>query len=80
DFGSSYLYKLPVADLIGERAMNTIWLSLVTVILTYIIALPLGLFSGRYKDSWFDKIVVVYNYVSFAVPLFIFALITLFIF
>ncbi|HCT96702.1 oligopeptide ABC transporter permease [Vagococcus sp.] len=80
DFGSSYLYKLPVADLIGERAMNTIWLSLLTVILTYIIALPLGLFSGRYKDSWFDKIVVVYNYVSFAVPLFIFALITLFIF
>ncbi|MGY3749974.1 oligopeptide ABC transporter permease [Vagococcus acidifermentans] len=80
DFGRSFLYKLPVTDIIGQRVGNTIWLSLLTVILTYLIALPLGLFSGRYQNSLFDKAVVVYNFFSFAVPLFIFALIMLFVF
>lgn len=80
DFGSSFLYKLPVSTIIGNRALNTIWLSVFTVILTYIIALPLGLYSGRYQNSLFDKTVVVYNFFSFAVPVFIFALLMLFIF
>ncbi|AQP54073.1 peptide ABC transporter permease [Vagococcus penaei] len=80
DFGQSFLYKLPVTEIIGQRVTNTIWLSLLTVILTYAIALPLGLFSGRYQNSLFDKSVVIYNFVSFAVPTFIFALIMLFFF
>lgn len=80
DFGQSFIYKQSVAKVIGNRAVNTLWLSLFTIILTYLIALPLGLLSGRYQDSWFDKAVVVYNFISFAVPLFIFALLMLFIF
>lgn len=80
DFGTSFLYKLPVATIIGERAINTILLSVITVIVTYLIALPLGLFSGRYQNSLFDKGVVIYNFFSFAVPVFIFALLMLFIF
>ncbi|MGO2082264.1 oligopeptide ABC transporter permease [Vagococcus sp.] len=80
DFGQSFLFKLPVTDIIGQRVGNTIWLSILTVILTYAIALPLGLFSGRYQNSLFDKSVVIYNFVSFAIPIFIFALLMLFIF
>ncbi|MGX7350481.1 peptide ABC transporter permease [Enterococcus canis] len=80
DFGQSFIFKLPVSDLIGDRVGNTMLLSLVTVILTYLIAIPLGLIAGRYQNSWFDKVVVVYNFFSFAVPLFIFALIMLFVF
>ncbi len=80
DFGNSFLYKLPVSTIIGGRALNTIWLSIFTVILTYLIALPLGLYSGRYQNSLLDKTVVVYNFFSFAVPVFIFALLMLFIF
>ena len=80
DFGTSFLYKMPVAEIIGQRAVNTIWLSILTVILTYLIALPLGLFAGRFQNSWFDKAVVIYNFVSFAIPVFIFALLMLFIF
>ncbi len=80
DFGRSFIYKLPVSSIIGNRALNTIWLSLLTVIITYLIALPLGLFSGRYQNSLFDKGVVIYNFISFAVPTFVFALLVLFIF
>lgn len=80
NLGESFIYKLPVSTLIGGRILNTFWLSLVTVIITYLIALPLGMLAGRYENSLLDKIVVVYNFFSFAVPTFIFALITLFIF
>src|SRR5699024_7736790 len=80
DFGVSYIYKQPVTALIGQKASNTILLSLVSLILTYMIALPLGMFAGRYNDSWFDKGVVIYNYVSFAVPTFVLARLIVWIF
>lgn len=80
DFGQSFLYKRPVVDLIGERVSNTLLLSVFTVIFTYLIAVPLGMLAGRYQNSILDKIVVIYNFFSFAVPLFIFGLIMLFVF
>lgn len=80
DFGRSYTYKVPVTKLIGERATNTLWLSLLTLLLTYLIAVPLGIYAGRYQNSRLDKAVVAYNFISFAVPTFVFALIMLMIF
>lgn len=80
DFGESFIFKLPVSTLIGSRAVNTVLLSLLTVVIMYAIALPLGVLSGRYQNSILDKFVVVYNFISFAVPPFIFALVMLFIF
>lgn len=80
DFGQSYTYKIAVTKLIGERAVNTLWLSLLTLILTYLIAIPLGINAGRYQDSLFDKGVVVYNFVSYAIPSFVLGLIFLLIF
>ncbi len=52
DFGQSYTYKYEVTKLIGERIGNTVWLSLLTLILTYLIALPLGMIAGRFPNSW----------------------------
>ncbi|MBU5256198.1 oligopeptide ABC transporter permease [Tissierella praeacuta] len=80
DFGKSYTYKMPVATLIGERAKNTLWLSLLTLILTYLIAIPLGIYAGRYQNSCFDKCVIIYNFISYAIPSFILSLILLAIF
>lgn len=80
DFGSSYTYKQDVSVLIGQRAQNTILLSLVSLVLTYVIALPLGMLAGRFNDSFMDKAVVVYNYVSFAIPTFVLALLMLWLF
>ncbi|WP_027107539.1 ABC transporter permease [Lacticigenium naphthae] len=69
-----------VMTIIGMRAQNTILLSALSLVLTYLIALPLGMFAGRYNDSFFDKAVVVYNYVSFAIPTFVLALLMLWLF
>lgn len=80
EFGLSYTYKMPVEKLIGQRAVNTLWLSLLTLILTYLIAIPLGIYAGRYNNSRFDKGVIIYNFISYAIPSFILALILLAIF
>lgn len=80
DFGISYAHKMKVTDLIGERLGNTVSLALVILILTYLIAIPLGVISGRWNDTWADRLITLYNYLGFATPLFIFALIMLFLF
>ncbi|PEB53735.1 peptide ABC transporter permease [Bacillus pseudomycoides] len=80
DFGVSYAHKLKVTDLIGERLGNTVSLALFILILTYLIAIPLGIISGRWNDTWGDRLITIYNYLGFATPLFIFGLIMLFLF
>ncbi|GAA0374883.1 oligopeptide ABC transporter permease [Bacillus horti] len=80
DLGQSFRYKMPVTDLINQRMVNTILLSILTLIFTYIIALPLGIISGRYNDTLADRMITGYTYLGFAAPLFIFALLMLFIF
>lgn len=80
DLGQSFRFKMDVTKLIGERLANTFWLSLVTLILTYIIAIPLGIVSGRWHDTWADRLITGYTYVGFAAPLFIFALLMLWLF
>lgn len=80
DFGDSYSFKMSVAPLIGEKALNTLWLSLLSVILVYIIAIPLGILAGRYQNSMLDKTVVLYSFISYAIPTFVLSLLFLFIF
>ncbi|MCI5997742.1 MAG: oligopeptide ABC transporter permease [Parvimonas sp.] len=80
DFGTSYGFKIPVVDLLGQRIGNTFWLSLFCVTFMYALALPLGIFSGRYSGTKFDKAVTFYNFVTYAIPGFIFYLIMILIF
>lgn len=80
DFGQSYAHQQPVTNLIAGRIENTVLLSLFTMIVIYLIAIPLGIIAGRWADSWADKMIVTYNYFSLATPVFVFALLLLFVF
>lgn len=80
DLGMSYQFKSPVASLIAERATNTLWLSLLTVILSYAIAIPLGVVAGRYENSQKDKLIQFYSFVVYAIPAFVFYLLGVYIF
>ena len=80
DFGLSYAYKIPVKTLIGQRAANTFVLSLLSTVLTYCIAIPLGVLAGRYQNSKLDKMVILYNYISYAIPTFVLSLMMLWLF
>lgn len=80
DLGMSYTYKLRVTTLIGQRGYNTFILSLFSVILSYTISIPLGILAGRYNDSKFDKAVILYNYISYAIPTFVLSILMLWLF
>lgn len=80
DFGQSIFFKQPVSFIIMQRLNNTIWLSLLTMVITYVIALPLGMIAGRYQNSVADKIINVYNFLTFSTPVFIFAILLLWLF
>ncbi len=80
DWGISYTFKVNVTDVIENRIWNTVNLALLTLLFTYLIAIPLGVISGRYSDSWIDKAITGYTYLGFATPMFIFAMLMLFVF
>lgn len=80
DFGQSIRFKVPVTTVIGDRLINSFWLSLVTLIFTYLLAIPLGILSGRYNDTWLDRLITGYTYIGFAIPLFIFGLVMVWVF
>lgn len=80
DFGQSYTYKVEVSALIGERALNTFWLALFSTFLVYLIAIPLGIIAGRYQERFIDKTIILYSFVSYAIPIFVLGLIFLYVF
>lgn len=80
DFGRSWAHKMPVLDIIAQRIMPTLWLSLLTTIITYAIALPLGLLAGRFQNTWIDRTVNVYNFITYSVPTFVLGLLFIWLF
>lgn len=80
DFGMSFHHKIKVTELLGQRMANTLWLSLLSLVITYLIAIPLGIVSGRYNDKLADQMITGYTYLGFATPLFIFALLMVWLF
>ncbi|MCH3904542.1 MAG: ABC transporter permease [Lactobacillus sp.] len=80
DLGQSYIQHVPVASLIWDRAVNTFWLSLLTVLLTYSIAIPMGISAGRHQDEWQDQAIQIFNYITFAVPGFVFYILGIWLF
>ncbi|WYP25844.1 oligopeptide ABC transporter permease [Alkalihalobacillus sp. FSL W8-0930] len=80
DFGQSFRHKIPVTDLIDQKLWNTVWLSLLSLIFTYLMAIPLGITSGRFNDSIADRLISGYTYVGFAAPTFIVGLLVLYLF
>ena len=80
EFGNSYTYQIKVSTILGERALNTFWLSLLTTVLLYAIAIPLGVLAGRYQNSLFDRGVLLYSFVTYAIPTFVLALIFIYFF
>lgn len=79
DFGLSLEYQRPNADLIGEQIGLTIALALFSFVLTWVIAVPAGIYSATHPRSLGDHVLTVINYVGVAVPNFMLALVLMWI-
>lgn len=74
DFGSSFAEKKPVLDVIGSRVTNTLLLTVPSLILAYLLAIPIGLFSTWRSGKADERLVGVGLYMLYAIPSFIAAL------
>jgi peptide/nickel transport system permease protein len=68
DFGMSFAHMRPVTEVIGERIWITFSLGLYTIILTYLIALPLGLSAGKRSGTVIEKAILTYIFIALAMP------------
>lgn len=78
DLGMSLLFGEKVADLIASRLPMTLLVSLLTVTFTYVVAIPIGIFSATHQYTIWDYILTVVGFVGIAVPNFLLALIVMF--
>lgn len=79
DFGVSFEWNLPVRDLIGQRIALTIFISVSTILFTWIMALAIGVYSAVYKYSFLDYLFTTIGFLGLAVPNFMLALIFMYI-
>lgn len=79
DFGYSLEWKRPVADLIFDRLMLTLLLSLLSLAIMWVIAVPIGIYSATHQYSWGDNILTFLGFLGLSVPDFLLGLVYLFI-
>ncbi|TMJ14796.1 MAG: ABC transporter permease [Bacillati bacterium ANGP1] len=78
DFGLSFAYQVPVTWLIGSRALNTLLLSITSMVAAWALAIPLGIYSAVHQYSVADGALNVSAFVAISVPSFFSALLLLY--
>lgn len=70
DFGKSFKDKRPVRDKIAERLPITASLAVITIVITYLISIPLGVYSSWRPDTWADRLSTVAVFILYSLPVF----------
>ena len=78
DFGYSFEYRLPVRDVIGDKLLLTMIVSFFTILFTWIIAFPIGVYSATHQYSWGDYGLTFIGLLGLATPNFLLALVLLY--
>ncbi len=79
DFGHSFEYDLPVMDVIGDRFFLTFVVSFSTILFTWIVSFPIGMYSATHQYNMGDHALTIVGFVGLATPNFILALVLLYI-
>ncbi len=79
DFGWSFEHNLPVTEVVGDRLTLSILLSFTTVLFTWIVAFPIGVYSATRRYSVGDYTLTFIGFIGLATPNFLLALIALYL-
>jgi len=79
DFGNSFTYQRPVVDILKERLPRTIIISLVSIVFTWIIAIPLGIIAALKKNSVWDYVLTFLSFIGLSLPAFLLAILLMYI-
>ena len=79
DFGNSFTYDRPVTDMLRERVPRTMAITLAGVLLSWLIAVPIGIYSAVHQYSFSDYVFTFLGFVGLSFPAFLFAIVLVFI-
>ena len=80
DLGTSYFFKKPVSELMLLRVGPTLALATTTLIITILVAVPIGVMAAYRHGSWIDRGVMAFSVMGFSVPIFVVGYILVYIF
>ena len=80
DLGTSFVTKRPVSQEIKEHMAPTVEMTAVSLAVTVIIAIPLGILCAVYKDRWIANIFRIFSFIGISVPSFVISLVFLWLF
>lgn len=80
DFGESFFFKKSVAELIAGRIEPTLALSISTIIIAILVAVPLGVLAAYKHGTVVDKVVMGFSVLGFSVPVFVFGYLLIYVF
>src|SRR5690349_16670014 len=75
DMGYSFEYQRPVREIVGDRLWLTMLVSFVTIIFTWVVAFPIGIYSATHQYSWSDYGLTFLGLLGLAIPNFLLALV-----
>ncbi len=78
DFGQSFTYNKPVGTLIWERLGMTLFIALLTIAVTWLIAIPIGIYSATHPYSFLDYFFTFLGFIGMATPPFVLALLLMY--
>jgi peptide/nickel transport system permease protein len=80
DLGISIFTNLPVTRLVAQRLEPTAALTIATLIVSVITAIPMGVLAAWRAGTWIDRLVMVFAVLGFSVPVFVLAYVLIYIF
>ena len=80
DLGISIFTRLPVTQLIGQRIGPTVSLTLCTLVVSVLVAVPLGVVAAARAGSWIDRAVMGFSVGGFSLPVFVLAYMLIYLF
>jgi peptide/nickel transport system permease protein len=79
DLGWSFEYNVPVTALIGQRLFLSFLVAFTTLLFTYMVAFPIGVYSATHQYSWGDYTLTFIGFIGIATPSFLLALVLLYL-
>jgi peptide/nickel transport system permease protein len=79
EFGYSFYFNIPVAKVISGRLWNTFLLSFVSIVFTWLLAIPLGIAAAMNRNRWLDRAIQLLSYMALSTPGFFLAMLFLFL-
>jgi len=79
NFGNSFRFNQPVSQILVERVPRTIAISLASILITWVIAVPLGVISALKQYSFWDYLFAFISFLGLSVPAFLLALVLMYV-